>query len=250
MNAIIIEDQMPAHDYLKSLLNALFPEIKIVAHATNVEQAIKAIQTHNPQIVFSDVKLEDENSFSVFEKLENIQFKLIFTTAFDEFAVKAFKFSAIDYILKPIDPSELKTAVEKALEKIVLQNNTSLENKKINSLIQNIKTDTLHQIALPDSSGYKFVNINEITRCEADGNYTKFIFMDESSVLVCKTIKEYETLLKDSRFFRVHKTHLINFDHVKSYEKHSGFAVMKNGAKIAVARRRKDDFLSQFAIGE
>jgi len=246
MKAIIIEDQQNAHDYLKSMLENMFPNIEIAAHSKNVKEAVKHIQQYLPEIVFSDVRLADELSFSVFEQVNHLNFNIIFTTAYDEFAVKAFKLCAIDYILKPVDPNELEIAVQKVFNKVELLNNQSVQNDKMNSLIQNIKNDQINRIALRDINGYKFVNIEDIVRCEADDNYTNFMLNNGNHILVSKTIKEYETLLQESNFFRAHKTHLINLNHIKSFESASGTAIMNDGSKIAVARRRKDEFLKLF----
>lgn len=246
MKAIIIEDQQNAHDYLKSMLEDMFPNIEIKAHSKNVKEAVKDITNYCPDIVFSDVRLGEELSFSAFEEVKHIDFNIIFTTAYDEFAVKAFKLSAIDYILKPVDPNELKIAIQKVFDKVELLNSKAVQSDKMSSLIQNIKNDQIGRIALRDQSGYKFVNINDIVRCEADDNYTKFIFCSGQPILVSKTIKEYENLLQESHFFRAHKTHLINIKQVKSYENNDNTAQMSDGSKIAVARRRKDEFLKLF----
>ncbi len=245
MKAIIIEDQHAALDYLKSLINHLFPNINIVAQASSVNEAVDSIVKHKPDIVFSDVKLGNELSFSAFEQLEAIDFSIIFTTAFDEFAIKAFKLSAIDYILKPIDPEELKIAVHKAIERIDFQKEA--QSRKMKSLISNIKAEKINKIALPDKHGFKFFSIENITRCEADDNYTKFFFDNKESMLVCKTIKEYELLFADADFLRIHKTHLINLKHIVSYDKSAGTVKMKDGANIPVARRRKEEFQQLFA---
>ena len=199
----------------------------------------------HPDILFLDIQLTDGNSF-IFIEQARPQSMIVFTTAYDEFAVKAFKLCAIDYILKPIDPKELNIAVQKVFDKVELLNSKTVQSDKLNSLIQNIKSDKINRIALRDINGYKFVNIKDIVRCEADDNYTNFMLNNGNQILVSKTIKEYETLLQESDFFRAHKTHLINLHHIKSFESVSGTAIMNDGSKIAVARRRKDEFLKLF----
>jgi two-component system LytT family response regulator len=173
------------------------------------------------------------------QKFESIDFHVIFITAYDQYAIKAIKFSAIDYILKPIDPQQLVDAVEK-LKKLIP--NQVQSNERIGTLLSN--KQTISKIALPTLSGYRFVNIKDIIRCEADNNYTSFFLQTTEQFIVTRTLKEYEQLLKNDSFVRVHQSHLVNLNFVTQYIKgDGGIAIMSDGSEVEISRRKKEEFL-------
>ena len=241
MKTIIIDDEPKARDNLQLLLSEYCPSIHIVASDGNVNAAIRSIETHCPDLIFLDVQMQGETGFDLLEKLETITFEVVFTTAHHEYALKAFKFSAIDYLLKPIDIDELKSAVIRAQKR---------NGKQIGKRMQ-IASDTLEQakssfnkIALPTSEGFVFIEKNDIVRCESTDNYTNFYLTDGSKVLVSKTLKHFDELLSPHGFFRIHQSHLINLSHLKSYHKgEGGYAIMSDNSSVMVSRRKKPEFL-------
>ncbi|MBS1647987.1 MAG: response regulator transcription factor [Bacteroidetes bacterium] len=243
IKALIVEDEIQSRKLLYALLEKNCPEIKVVALAANVKEALEAVQTHQPNLVFLDITMPDGTGFDFLEKTPAIKFDIIFTTATDKYAVKAIKYSALDYLLKPIDNEELKHAVEKMIQK--KQQLNTVEN--LAHLLQNIKqsTDSYQKITLPTGGSYEIVLVKDIIRCEAEGSYTHFFFPNKKKILATSGLKYYEDLLPPNYFMRIHNHHLINLNHVVRYLKNDGgFAIMSDETKIEVSRRKKDDFLN------
>ena len=235
---IIIDDEQDCRETLRTYLTSLFDDIEIVAEGDGVEKGYSIIQKHKPELVFLDIQLIDGSGFDLLKRIRNIDFSLIFVTAYDEYAIRAFNFSALDYILKPIDPDLLVQAVEKFRNK---KDAESLQ-KRIFNLLSSQKT--IEKIALPSMEGYFFVKIDNIIRCESDGSYTKFFFLSGDSIMVSRSLKEYDEVLSFQGFCRVHQSHLINLKYVKQYRKgEGGVVILEDNSEIDVARRRKDDFL-------
>lgn len=197
--------------------------------------------------MFLDIEMPNGSGFDLLESLsEPIDFKIIFITAYHEYALKAFKFSAVDYLLKPINVDELKQAISK-----VRPGAEQEPKEKIDTLIENIsrKGGTMNKIALPSMEGLQFVNLDEIIYCESQDNYTQFFLTDGKRVMVSKTIKHFEELLDPERFFRVHRSNIINLKYIDKYVKgEGGYVVMKQGERIPVSRRRKESFLQLFQL--
>lgn len=240
IRAVIIDDIPEAIAVLKSDLENYCVNIEVVGSADGVVTGAKLIREIKPDLVFLDIQMKDGSGFDLLEILPDVHFKLIFTTASDEFAVKAFKFSAVDYLLKPIDPDELMDAVarvetqDKAAQRIDLLKENFVKTKKI-------ALNTLEKIHI--------VNVEEILRCESNINYTMFYFTDGSKLLVTKTLKEFDNLLSEHNFIRVHQSHLINTHFIKEFLKSSGEIVMKDGTKVPVSTRKKQvlmDMISNF----
>lgn len=253
ITAVIVDDEKRARTFLKGHIATFCPDVKIVAEAENVSSAIKVIREHNPELVFLDIKMPDGTGFDVVEKLrgdvdgDNLRFKIIFTTAFDQYAIKAIKFSALDYLLKPIDPEELVAALKR--NKISLPNSSINDN--IDVLIGNIKllSDSNKRIVLNTSNKAYIYPINEIIRCESNGSYTIFHIKDAEPVLISKSLGESEELLKDYQFERIHKSHLINVNFMRAFLKNDGgFVEMQNGDKIPVSNRKRE-YLMQLLKG-
>ncbi|MCD4737322.1 MAG: LytTR family DNA-binding domain-containing protein [Bacteroidales bacterium] len=243
INAIIIDDEAKAREILRDSLAIYCKNIDIIAEAESVKSGLMAIKNNPPDVVFLDVMMDDGTGFDLLEKLPGIAFEVIFVTAFDQYAVKAFEFSAVDYMLKPIKPQQLIRATGK------LKQSSRIEtlNRKLEVLISNM--NQLEKIALPSLEGLCFVKIEEIVRCESDGNYTTFHMHSGKKIIVTKLIREYEEMLSPLTFFRIHKSHIINFKYIQKYKRGDGGSViMTDGTRLVVSRRRKDGFMSALKI--
>ena len=230
IKAVIIDDIPEAIEVLKSDLENYCVNIEVIGKAEGVVSGAKVIKELNPDLVFLDIQMQDGTGFDLLEILPETNFKLIFTTASDEYAVKAFKFSAVDYLLKPIDPDELMDAVsrvedqDKPAERIELLKENFHQPKRI-------ALNTLEKIHI--------VQVEEILRCESNINYTMFYFTDGTKLLVTKTLKEFDKLLGGHNFIRVHQSHLINTAFIKEFTKSDGYIIMKDGTKVPVSTRKK-----------
>lgn len=246
ISAIIVDDETNGRENLKHLIYKFCPQINIVGLASSAEQAVELVTSKNPELVFLDIEMPFKNGFDFLEMLPQIHFDVIFTTAFDHYAVRAIKFSALDYLLKPIDIEELKLSVQKLIQK---RNTNESSEKKFQLLLSNLKVrNTLQKIAVPTLDGLVFINISEIIRCEADNNYTRIYCTDTEPTLVSKTLKDYEDMLAGMNFFRIHHANLINLHHVKKYIRgEGGFVVLSDNITVEVSRRRKNEFLKQLS---
>jgi len=231
IRAVIIDDIPEAIAVLKADLENYCVNIEVVGSAEGVVTGAKLIKEIKPDLVFLDIQMKDGSGFDLLEILGDVNFKLIFTTASDEYAVKAFKFAAVDYLLKPIDPDELMDAVsrvegqDKPAQRIDLLKENFVKAKRI-------ALNTLQKIHI--------VNVEEILRCESNINYTMFYFTDGTKLLVTKTLKEFDNLLSGHNFIRVHQSHLINTSFIKEFLKSDGVIVMKDGTKVPVSTRKKE----------
>lgn len=244
VRSVIIEDEKKSSELLSNMIKRFCPEVQVEAIAESVKEGEKIIREVKPDLVFLDVEMGDGNGFDLLKKVGDVNFDLIFTTASDQHAVKAIKYSALDYLLKPIDPEELQDAVKKVSERRTDTN--ALDNLKI--LLQNFRKDDdkFSRISLPTGAGYELVNIKDIIRCEAEGNYTNFFIEGKKKLLVSASLKHYEDLLPPENFIRVHHHHLININHVVRYLKsEGGYAVMTDGTEVEISRRKKDAFLQR-----
>lgn len=235
--AVIIDDIKESRGSLRADLETYCPEIEIIGEADSVVSGTKLLKSCKPQLVFLDIQLGDGSGFDILEFIGKVDFNIIFTTASDAYAVKAFRFSAIDYLMKPIDPEQLIAAVKKASE----TKKTSSES--IELLMENTKQNhkPIRRLALNTLDKIHIVNIADIVRCEADVNYTTFFFNDKSKLLVTKTLKEFEDLLKDHSFLRVHQSHLVNTNFIREFVKgDGGYLVMSEGSNVPVSTRKRN----------
>jgi two-component system LytT family response regulator len=228
---------------MKSLLNRYAPEIKILGEADSVKTGIKAIDSLKPQVVFLDIQLTDGTGFDILEKLAQKNGKssshIVFVTAHEEYAIKAFRFSALDFLLKPVDPEELEKVIEKI--KNALEKNDNYAH--IDLLLENIrkKVDNFKRIALSTADGIHLLEVSDIIRCESEDNYTKFYVKNGKPILISKTLKEYEELLGEHGFERIHQSHLINLSCLKSYiKKDGGYVIMADNSKLPISQRKKE----------
>lgn len=246
IRAIIIDDEEHCIKRLSGLLQEHCENrIHLMDSFRSVEEGLAAIRKLQPDLVFLDVQINDKTGFDLLSQLDEINFELIFTTAFERYAVQAFKFSAIDYLLKPIDEIDLKQAVQKIND----INVKSSAPEKLQVLFNNLQGRS-KRICVPVMNGLVFLQVSDIIRCESDVNYTTFFLKDKEKLMVSKTLKEFEELLTEFNFFRVHNSHLINLAYVKKYVKgKGGYVIMEDHSEIEVSTRRKDDFLKKLAEG-
>ena len=241
IKALIIDDEPGVRKMLNLLLKQYCPDVQVAGEAGSVAEAYEMILELRPELVFLDIKMDDGTGFDLLRKFGKVDFHVIFVTAFDEYAVKAFRFSAIDYLLKPVEAEELVSAVGKARS---LQN-TETEHR-ISNLTRNMSDVPREdkKIVLHTQDKFHFVKVPEILYCESEGSYTTFYLQNGLKVLVCRSLKEYEELLEEYSFFRPHRSYLINLSYVTGYEKgEGGFIIMSNDARIPVSFRKKDEFL-------
>jgi two-component system, LytTR family, response regulator len=244
IRAIIIDDEEHCSDRLTGLLDQGYAHtIRLEGCFQNVDDGLKAIHSLHPDLVFLDVQLEDRTGFDLLRQLHEINFEIIFTTAYEKYAVQAFKFSAIDYLLKPVNADDLRSAVTRLSDKI----HKTDAAKKIETLIHNLNGAS-KRICVPVMNGLIFVQVNDIIRCQSDVNYTTLYFRDKQKIVVAKTLKEFEELLSDYNFFRVHASHLVNLAYIKSYNKGKGGSLtLTDHSTVEVSTRRKEEFLKRLS---
>ncbi len=246
INAVIVEDEYHSAQTLEIMLKEYCPEVSLMAVYNTVEEAGKGLKTINPDLIFLDVMLPDGNGFDVLESYSGKAFNVVFTTAYDDFALKAIKFSAVDYLLKPIGIEDLKNAVGKVNSSL-----NKMDVGRIEALLANIKprSEKMSRIAFPTMEGHSFAYLHNIIRFEAEGSYSIMYLVENEKHLISRPMKEYEQLLQFEGFFRVHYSHFINLSHVKKYVKgNGGYVIMSDGTVVDVASRRKDEFLKALQI--
>jgi len=244
MRAILIDDEQKCVQSLKFDLENYCPKIEIVAECTSAKDGLKAIKTHEPDVIFLDIEMPWMNGFEMLELVDNIDFKVIFVTAYNEFAVKAFKINAIDYLLKPVDPDDLVKAVEKLQKE--LTNSQSDSNPKISTLLEQFKSgmNERKMVAVPTMDGFEMISIQSVLYCLADNNYTEIFLNEGRKVLIARSLKDVETMFRAGNFIRIHKSSLINPIHLKRYLKgDGGVVVMADEKELSVARSKKEELL-------
>lgn len=242
MNCIIVDDEKHCIKTLSNLLETNFREVNILVTCGDSTQAYDLIQHHMPDFIFLDIEMPLLNGFDLLAKFESLFFDVIFTTAYDSYAIKAIKYSALDYLLKPISKEDLAAAIEKlkkkklSISRAQLQMAAAVHNKQLPETI-----------ALPTTDGLSFASVNEIVYCMADGSYTRIFMADKNEILLSKTLGDVEEMLVDYHFFRIHHSTLINLKQVKKYIRgEGGEVIMSNGKNLMVSRTRKNDFLNIF----
>jgi two-component system LytT family response regulator len=238
--AVIVDDELDAIESVKLLLNENFSNITIAGTAQNVHDAQEIIALVKPDIVFLDIEMPDGTGFDVLEAIPDRKFKVIFITAYNQYAIKAFKYSAVDYILKPIDIDEFVNAVGRLEE---LNTSNPKAEEKIKVLLENVNGKRPEKIALSTSESIEFVRISDIVQIEAEGSYSTLKFQDQTSLVVSKNLGEFESLLEDHPFYRPHQSHLINLLHVKKVTRLGNEIVMEDGSIAFLSRRKKNQFM-------
>lgn len=242
LRAVIVEDEKKSQDALIAMLNRYCHQVDVVGVAEGVESGLKTIPKLQPDILFLDIQMPDGSGFKLLELLGDRTFQVIFITAFDQYAIKAIRYSALDYLLKPIIPDELIKAVEKAGQK----KRSDQMNENIRALLENVKSyhEKPVKIVLSTTEKMYVVDIETIIRCESDNYYTRFYFTTGKNLLVSKTLKEFEELLKDHDFIRTHKSHLVNLHFISGFQRQeSGQILMTDGSAVPVSRRKRDQVL-------
>ncbi|MEM7374742.1 MAG: LytTR family DNA-binding domain-containing protein [Bacteroidota bacterium] len=247
IRSIIIDDEEDARVSLKLLLDKFCPEVELVDMCPDPRIGLEAILAHDPDLVFLDVQMPHMSGFDLLEKIESPRFQTIFVTAHDKYAIKAIRFSALDYLLKPVDMDELLSAVAR------VNSNQSAEMPLSNGyhgVLHNVK-HRLGQdgkLAIPTSEGMAFINIRDIIHCEADGSYTRLHVQDKKPMLVSKKLKDFENILDPNAYCRVHHSNMINLSHVERYVKgEGGYVIMSNGQQVDISRRKKEEFMKLIA---
>lgn len=238
---LIVDDESDARSTLRIFLE-FSPQIKVeIAEADSVINALKKIKSFKPDIVLLDILLQDDSGFDLLDLEDDLNFAVIFTTAYDEFAIKAFKYNAVDYLLKPINPVELEGAIQKA----VFQRSSPEYPNLLKGLKATVQERTLEKIALPNGTGVHFITLDDILYLKADGNYTEVFLRNSNKILVTKLIKEFEDILKSEGFIRTHKSYIVNIKYAKEYcKKLANCLVLEGDISVPVARRKKEEVLS------
>lgn len=247
IKSFIVEDDKTNVNVLERLISEKCPEIQNEGYANNIETAIEFLKANDVDIVFMDIEIGDRLSFEILDNIPNFKFVIIFITGFNQHAIKAIKYAAIDYLLKPIDPNELSQAVNRAIR----AKNSIDYSAKISFLIETLfdNKDKQQKIPIPTLNGLQFLQLSDITAIEADGSYSKIHFFDKSFILASKSLKIFEELLEDKCFMRIHHSFLININKIDKYIKgNGGQVVMDNGKVIDVSLRKKDEFLKRIKL--
>jgi two-component system, LytTR family, response regulator len=246
ITATIVDDEPDCCESLVMLLERYCPEIKVLDICYSAETAIQSIKEHKPQILFLDIEMPFMNGFELLQKLEEINFELIFTTSYDQYAIKAIKFSALDYLLKPIDREELQKAIQKAA-----QRSYHPLPQQLDMLLQKLKNPTIpvNKIAIPTMEGFQLLAAESIISCESQSNYTHLFLKDKRKIIASRNLKEMEEILEDYPFIRVHNSHVININEVEKYIKgEGGYLIMSDGTSINVSRSRKELLLKKLSL--
>jgi two-component system, LytTR family, response regulator len=249
IKAIIVDDEQHCIDRLQGFLQSDYANsVELAGSFSSVAEGYKAMNEIKPDLLFLDVQIHEKTGFDLLREIGRTDFEVIFTTAYDKFAVQAIKFSALDYLLKPVDRDDLKIAMDKYNGK----RKKDTANKSLEVLLHNIKPQGGFpgRIMVPTSSGFEIFEVADIIRCESDINYTTIYLKNKQKLVVAKTLKEFEEMLTEHRFFRIHNSHLVNLAYIKSYNRgKGGSVVLTDGMELEVSTRRKDDFLKKLGDG-
>jgi two-component system, LytTR family, response regulator len=244
IRTVLVDDETDNLRILQRLLETYCSDISIVGTAEGVESALKLIRTTKPDLAFLDIEMIQGNAFDLLNQLLPLDFQVIFVTAFDEYALRAFKYSAVDYLLKPVDVDELRRAVDK----VTARSGEKVDLSQIKTLLENVNAIQISQqkMALPTLTGLNFVTISDIIRLESQGHYTRIFLRNGVQLMTMRDVKEYEELLPQAIFYRVHNSHIINLQKIEKYQKgRGGYVIMEDGSSIEVASRRRQDFLQR-----
>ena len=247
ITATIVDDEQDCCEVLATLLAKYCPEVKILDICYSAETALQSLKEQAPQILFLDVEMPFLNGFELLERLDKINFELIFTTSYDHYAIKAIRFSALEYLLKPIDRAELQNAVQKAI-----QRHAHPLPQQFEMLLEKIRQPAIpvSRIAIPTLEGFQLLQASSVIRCEADSNYTRLFLKNKSKITTTKSLKEMEEMLEDYSFIRVHHSHLVNINEIEKYIRgEGGYLLMTDGSSVNVSRSRKELLLKKFLPG-
>jgi len=245
INAILVDDELHCLETLSILLKEYCPDVKVAEQCSSAQAALDAIEKLKPSVLFLDIEMPGMNGFELLEKIDNINFPIIFTTSYNQYAIKAIRFSALDYLLKPIDSEDLVVAVNKVMR--ITHPPSSEQLNMLMNIIQN-KGTGFSKVAVPTAEGFELIHANEIVYCEADDNYTYFFLKNKSKIVACRTLKEVEEQLESfSSFARVHHSYIVNLNEVSKYVRgEGGYLLMSTGSTVNVSRSRKEALLKLF----
>ncbi|MCU7550496.1 LytTR family DNA-binding domain-containing protein [Chitinophagaceae bacterium LB-8] len=245
IKAVMIDDELHCLNALDFMIKEYCPEVQVLEKCQSAENGIKAIEKWKPDLIFLDIEMPFMNGFELLEQLPEISFAIIFTTSYDQYAIKAIRFSALDYLMKPIEPGELVNAVKKVKEQrhLPFAEQFQMLLKKVQG-----KDVIFNKIAVPTSEGFELILADQVIRCEADNNYTHIFLKHNLKITACRTLKEMQEQIQDFRYFlRVHNSHIVNLNEVSKYIRgEGGYLVMSDGSSVNVSKSRKDSLLKLF----
>jgi two-component system, LytTR family, response regulator len=242
LRTVIIEDELNAVDFMVSVIGEYCPELEVAGQAYNVKDGVALIGKEKPELVLLDIEMPDGTGFDLLEFFPEKNFDVVFITAFNHYAIRAIKFSAVDYILKPVNINEFIDSMKKVVKRRTESVPAGTENFKI--LLENLRTPAPSRLAIPTAEGMEYLNPREIIRIDADGSYSRFFLTGDRKILVSRNLKEFQDLLGDRNFFRSHNSCLVNLRFVKKFvRKDGGYIEMQDGSQAPVSRNRKDLFL-------
>jgi two-component system LytT family response regulator len=246
LKTIIVDDEQDAVGFISSIIGEYCPDLEVAGKAHNVTEGVREIKENRPDLVFLDVEMPNGTGFDLLLQFPDKEFEVIFITAFNHYAIRAIKFSAVDYILKPININEFIEAVNRVLQK--RKERSSQGNDSVRILLENLKSAHPSRLAIPTSDGMEYLNPKDIIRIESDRSYSWFYLPGNRKILVSRHLKEFQDILGDRNFFRSHNSHLINLRYVKKFiRREGGFIEMQDGSQIPVSRGRKEIFLARMA---
>ncbi|MCP4441085.1 MAG: response regulator transcription factor [Aureispira sp.] len=243
IRAVLVEDETHTRNVLRKMLHNFCEGVEVVGEAANIEEAVKVINTQNPELVFLDIEMPKANGFELFKHFENPTFEVIFATAYSQYAIKAIRMAALDYLVKPIDFQDLQESLERYKSK--RSNFPNLKDQY--AIVQNSLQQPLDKIILPDQNGYQIVKLEDIIRLQAENSYTMFILKNAPKILVSKGLGEYEEILPNKNFIRVHRSHLVNMDYITRLQRTRQLSlIMEDGYTVNVSQNKKQPFLQSF----
>lgn len=243
INTLIIDDESDGRNALRLALDKYFPEVTIKGIFETPEKGLLGIESLNPDLVFLDIQMPQMSGFDLLKKISSIHFEVIFVTAYDQYAIKAIQFSALDYLLKPVDIDDLRGAMERVKERLKHKNNASYYQSLLNNV--QLKNGKIERIAVPTMEAIEFFNTDDIIYCKAEGSYTTLLIRGNQNILVSRNLKDFESLLVDSGFCRVHHSFLINLKHIRKYVTgEGGYVIMTDNHHVDISRRKKVEFMN------
>jgi two-component system LytT family response regulator len=247
IKALIIDDEQKARNVLSHYIEAFIPQISEKRDVGSVSEALIVLETYKPDVVFLDIEMPHQNGFDFLKSLKEIPFDVIFTTAFNEYAIQAIRFSALDYLMKPVDPEELRAAIDRHFEK---KQEVSEQKQLYQNLVENIGKNDVRKfrIAVPSSEGVQFFMVSDILRLEAEGSYTRIILTNRRPFVASKTLKHFEEMLQEFQFIRTHKSHLVNQTHIKGMTSDREFVVLSDESKVEISRRKKEEVMELLGL--
>ena len=246
IKCILVDDESNSLEMMEWLLKTYCPDVKIEAMCNSAEKGLEAIHTLKPDVVFLDIEMPHMNGFDMLEQFDRLFFDVVFCTAYDQFAIKAFKYSALNYLLKPVDPDDLKETIRRIKERRAIPTREQIE--LLMNGIKNSQKPTANRIALTANDGLIFVSTHDILYCQAESNYTTVVLTNNRKIMVSKVLKDIDEALSGPDFYRVHNSYLVNLNHIQKFVRgDGGYVVMNDGMSIGISRSRRQEFMELFS---